>query len=456
MTEEEMMQDLAAADAAGDDQLAQHIAGRIKAARQPQPGLASRALRFLGTPFSESINGHPDPLLEKQKQLAVERGPGLVGKDSGNVMAGAGTFVSGMPGYDRNTENPETTQRLGQFRHEHPIAATALSLGGGFANPVLPGAIGASGGPSGAESLANSLAARTLRGTANEYKTLGKEGAQEMGDFLLRNKAVRFGSSPTAVAERVSALPQSTGQALGESIKALDATGGQVSKQAIAQQFGQLAEQAKAGGPGAAPLVAKFEKAAADIMQDIQTSGQPMMSFKQAEQWKQAYQAPINYAKQTNSPLEMGSKEIASAARQAVEDAAGAASTEASPVGEAFLQAKKESGLAQQAAKMAHGAEGRRTARNMVSPAGVGASLLSASTAIASGHPWAAIPSLAAGPVLQILRERGPASAAVLLKSMAPGINRSVAQGGANDIRALMEMIRQKRSMLPELASNDQ
>jgi hypothetical protein len=138
MTEDEMMSDLAAADAAGDDQLAQHIAGRIKAARQPQPGLASRALQFLGTPFSESINGHPDPLLEKQKQLAVERGPGLVGKDAGNVMAGAGTFVSAMPGYSRTDENPETSARLARFREEHPKTAIGLGFGGGMASPTLP------------------------------------------------------------------------------------------------------------------------------------------------------------------------------------------------------------------------------------------------------------------------------------------------------------------------------
>jgi hypothetical protein len=322
--------------------------------RPPQhaPGILSRTLQFLGTPFSESINGHPDPLLEKQQQLAKERGPGLVGKTSGDLAAGAGTFLSAMPGYDRNTENPETTARLGQFRQEHPIAATALNLGGGFANPVLPGSIAASGGRSGAEAVANSLAARTLRGTANEYKTLGKEGAQEMGDFLLRNKAVRFGSSPHAIAERVSALPQSTGAALGESIQALDATGGRYRsrpwRSALAARRGS--EGGRSGSGPARRQVREGRRGHPARRPDHRAADD---EFKQAEQWKQAYQAPINYAKQTNSPLEMGSKEIASAARQVVEDAATAASREGSPLGQAFLQAKRESGLAQQAAKMA-------------------------------------------------------------------------------------------------------
>jgi hypothetical protein len=89
-------------------------------------------------------------------------------------------------------------------------------------------------------------------------------------------------------------------------------------------------------------------------------------------------------------------------------------------------------------------------------PLGWGTSLGSAITAIASGHPVAAIPAVAAGPAIHFAAQRGPAAAAVLLKSVAPGVNRSVAQGGANDIRLLMEAISRKRSMLPELAQNDQ
>jgi hypothetical protein len=225
-------------------------------------------------------------------------------------------------------------------------AAKALPMAGGIAGGVLGGAggaptgigaiatgaagagLGAAGGRALQHFVDQNLGYEQPMGTADAIRdTVGtglKDAAMtgvtgmglEVASHALPMAAnLARGSSPAAVAERVSALPQSTGAALGESIQALDSTGGQVSKQALAQRFGQLAEEAKAGGPGAAPLVAKFEKAAADIMQDIQTSGQPMMSFKQAEQWKQAYQAPINYAKQTNSPLEMGSKEIASAAR---------------------------------------------------------------------------------------------------------------------------------------------
>jgi hypothetical protein len=49
ITEDEMMADLAAADAAGDEELARAIAGRIKAARGPsKPGVVGRGLNMIG------------------------------------------------------------------------------------------------------------------------------------------------------------------------------------------------------------------------------------------------------------------------------------------------------------------------------------------------------------------------------------------------------------------------
>jgi hypothetical protein len=245
----------------------------------------------------------------------------------------------------------------------------SINAATGMLMPEIPGvgkAVGwvADKVGSGLKSAANSLAARTLKGTAGDYRALGKEGVQKVGDFLLDKGAVKFGSSPHAVAERVATLPDTTGQALSGAIEGLDQTGAQVSKRDIADRLFALRDEAAKGGPGAASLVAKYEAAGNAILADIQTSGEPMMSFAQGEQWKRAYQAPVNYSKANNTPLEMGSKEIASAARQGVEDAASVAG-EGTDLGANFLKAKEESGLAQQAQKMAKGAEGRREARNI-------------------------------------------------------------------------------------------
>jgi len=409
-----------------------------------QPGMAHRLLTWATTPFKAM-----EPILAEQKATA---GSGLIGKDSPDALAGVGAFVSGLPGFQPSATSPEFDERMSRFRQEHPIAGTALPFAGGFAAPVLPTAGAAQ--PGAVESLANSLAARTLRGTATEYKTLGKEGVQSMGDMLLRRRAVRLGSSPKDVAARVAGLPEATGQELGGAISALDSTGGQVSKQALAQRFTDLANEARSGGPGAAPLVAKYENAAESVLKDIQATGEPMMSFKQAEQWKQAYQAPINYAKTTNTPLEMGSREVASAARQGVEDAASAAGP-GTDLADAFLNAKKESGLAQQAAKMTEGAEGRRMGRNMSSPTARAMAIAGVATALASGHPGAVIPALTAGPALEQVLKRSPATLAVLLKATAPGAARTAAQGGAADLLAILRELRQNRSAAPALAQSE-
>lgn len=423
---------------------------------QEQPSLLRKALGWATTPFE----GYK-PIVEQRQKIAATQPPGLINKDSPDWLAGAGQFVSGaMPGADPDALPPETKARMDRFAQENPKTAFGLGMGGALGNPanaVLPGESVAQA-PGLMDKLANSLAARTLKGTAGEYKNLGKEGIQDVGRFLLDRKAVRFGSSPAAVAERVAGLPEATGRELGGAIEALDQTGGQVSKQALAQRFSQLAEEAKSGGPGAGPLVAKYEKAATDVLKDIETSGQPMMSFKQAEQWKQAYQAPINYSKSSNTPLEMGSRELASAARQGVEDAAGAVG-EGTQLGENFLQAKQQSGLAQQSAKMAVGAEGRRTARNMLSPSGTATSLTAALAAIAAGHPAAAMPALLLGPGAQLLRARGPAAAAVTARTLSGvPLGRAALQAAPSEsmtLRDILDALRRKQSLQPQLAQNE-
>lgn len=369
--------------------------------------------------------------------VGLPTGPGAIAASAIGAGAGAGMgaaagkglqhVVDTALGYEKPIANAnELENKAADMAKEGletgaatAVGETGLNLamkipGVGKVVRAIPEALG---------SLGNKLAARMLKGTATDYKNLGPEGVQKLGDFLVRKNAVGFGSSPAHVAERVAALPGETGQALGQSIEALDATGGKVSKQALADRFSALAQEASSQGPGAAQQVARYQNAAQAVMQDIADSGEPMMSFKTAENWKRAYQEPINYAKAHKTPIDMGQEQIASAARQHVEDAAGVAG-DGSDLGDAFLKAKAESGLAQQAAKMAEGGQGRQTARGMVGPVAKAASYVGAGGALISGNVPAAAAALAGPPAMQFVAARAPAAAAISFKAAASGMTR--------------------------------
>ena len=292
--------------------------------------------------------------------------------------------------------------------------AVADTLHGAAAGAATGGALGAAAeaAPAIGRKLGeagNNLAARTLKGTAHDYRKLGPGGPAELGEWLLDKGAVKFGSSPEAVAERVADLKASTGKNLGDAISDLDASGAPgVSRFGLATDLLDAADQAAQRGPGTKSLVNRLRQAAADIANE---PGPDRLDFAKAEQWKRAYQDEVNYGRKNPGAGARGDQEVASTVRQGVEDAA---ERQVSPdLSDAFLAAKKESSMAKKAAGITEEAEGRRQAANVISPSAQGVQIGGTIAALASGHPAAAIPAMLSGVAYQAAKRRGPAALAV-------------------------------------------
>jgi hypothetical protein len=276
---------------------------------------------------------------------------------------------------------------------------------------------------------ANSLAARTLRGTATQYRNLGREGIQDVGSNLLDQGAVRFGDSPARVAERVADLETQTGQQLGKTIGDLDATtapayragiygaqpngvipmywqSGGVSKTQLAMRMMNEADSIlQREGPAAMPIANKLRAASEDI---ANFPGPDRMPFAQAEQFKTAYAKLARFDKLRNTAPEQGAAEVAGVFRQGVEDEAAKAAAQANDpeLAQQFIAAKKASGLAQKAGDLAEGADARAMARNQVSPSATALQL----GGVLSGHP---ISGVVGGLAYNQVKQRLPASLAV-------------------------------------------
>lgn len=213
-SESEMMADLAAADAAGDTQLAQHIASRIKAARGPTQ---------LGTAIRSAGQG-----------LAWGAAPQLVGayragegQETGAPLETAGATLRGL--WRKITGDPEAAKRyqagklaeqqaLEAGRQAYPKTAFVGEVGGALLSPVTglaPFTAGA-GAPLLARSAASAgnaaLGAGLYGFNASPEQALGGQ----MGDAL---RAAMAGGALGAAAPVVAAGVQRAGEALSPTLR---------------------------------------------------------------------------------------------------------------------------------------------------------------------------------------------------------------------------------------------
>lgn len=347
--------------------------------------------------------------------LLVPGGGGLAGIAKTGAVLGAANGLG--------TSNADLThgevQQAARDTGIGGLTGAATAVGGALAGKALAPVARAVGRG------ANSLAVRALGGTAGEIKKLGADGVQRLGNYLLDEGAVRFGSSPEAVAGRAAALEESAGQDLGNVIGKLDQTGAPgVSKTRMVLDLLDEAKRIEATkGPGAKATVNRIRQAARDIaMHDVMAPDE--ISFAAAENFKKGFQEPINFAKKNPSAAQMGDREVASTVRQSVEDAAEAQVPQ--DLADEFLAAKKRSGLSQAAGEMAEGAEGRRLARNIVSPSGTALQVGGALAAVAAGHPLAALPAMATGAIYSAAKARAPAAMAVTMRGTSAALTRIV------------------------------
>ncbi len=223
-TEEEMMADLAAADTAGDTQLAQHIAGQIKAARAPapveSPGLLKRGAQLVGSMvlpahgslldpiLPNALNEYRAPPLPKPPPLSPQR-PGESDYDYGlrtfNEEMNWSRSPEGMRGLEAIVGYTTPRGTLGA-----PVPTP--SPGGG-----LTGAL---------KRLAERAALRSTNADRTAYRKAFKnspEAAQEAGRFLL-NEDVPL-RSPQAMREGLQEIMTQEGPQVGALTQKADQAG---------------------------------------------------------------------------------------------------------------------------------------------------------------------------------------------------------------------------------------
>lgn len=187
MTEEEMLKDLAAADAAGQTELAQRIADTIRTQKANQPGLARRALNWATTP-SENLK-----FMGEERRALANRPrtgpPGLLEltKDSGDLKAGLHSLMSGaVSGHQPDAMSDEESARMERFRSEHPILGMALPMAGGMRKPAMLPAAEAAYFPQAPIEAAKPAAAQTLTSTGPMQGTLQNQmrsGAETLSEM---------------------------------------------------------------------------------------------------------------------------------------------------------------------------------------------------------------------------------------------------------------------------------
>ena len=176
-----------------------------KAQPAEQPGV----LRRLLSAYQEGSRGI------REEQMRRNPGGGLLDKDSGDLVAGISTFLSGIQG--RQPGSAEQEQRLARFRGENPLAAPALGLAGGLASPVpgVPAAKAAEAAPVAAAAAAPAIAEEVAGGgaqaAANVYEQLARGAkATKIAAAIRANATAHLGADTTApkFAETISGMSQ--------------------------------------------------------------------------------------------------------------------------------------------------------------------------------------------------------------------------------------------------------
>jgi hypothetical protein len=273
------------------------------------------------------------------------------------------------------------------------------------------------------ERASNRLAARAVRGTAGEYKKLGDEGVQQVGDFLHRKGAIGFGDTIHALAPKVDAARAEAAQGMEAALAKAEAEGVRIPRSEYAQRLLNEAIEAQKYGPAAKDRVAQLLKAAQEAEESANSLGRDLTPAE-AELWKQGYQEkayPRGEKPLSPSPAQATDMDIARHAKEVTENAleAGIGGT---PSADAYRAAKGDYGAAVTLNRMLGGAEGREIARNMASPS-TKAHLI---TGLAMSHP---VTGLAAAGANHLIGPRISSSAAVTARALSDFL----AGGGASE-----------------------
>jgi hypothetical protein len=454
MTEAEMMADLAAADAAGDSALAQHIAGKIKAQRAAQPTKTESALRGAaqGTTlgFGDEAQGAIQALgIKALGQTGAERPFAQLYKENRDAMRRENAAAK--------TANP-WSYGLGQVAGGAPLALG--TAGGGVARLIGTGA--ALGGATGlGESTADTLGGQVWDaakgatiGAAIPTAVVGLGKAAPMAANALRSGAIgtarRILVNKTGSLSAAKALPAETVQEVLDSgvIKPLGTSAGaaqrlQDLRETVGNQYAQIVdalEKAGVTGPDAQALAkeyaARATTASANSMNPSvpgvfttaaeQVAAKPTqagrLGLSQGEQLKRSLQGMAKAAYQQQQPAELGQAQEAAAAmmREAIEKEVAQQAPGAGPVAQeaaaAFEPVKERLSHLIAAGKVADQGMNRAANRHAFSLRDA----LAASGGMAHGGPIGAV---GGGIASHVLGSRGASTAASAMNAGANALD---------------------------------
>lgn len=340
-TESEMLADLDAADKSGDAQLAQHIAGAIKAARAPQPSamdrlkslgkegahFAAKAAPVVGGIVGAAAGGGLGTL------AGVPSGPGAILTGIGGAALGAGLLsaagksvghsIDTAIGYEDNPGIAAVTKDSLKSGAQE-AAATAI---GGTAVPILvkgAGAVGSRAAPL-LDLIGNKFGRRVLNGGATPLSVKAPLSPEAL-DAAHEAGAFRPWGTTRSAASAIDAARETTGAEYGRIVKELEAAGVQGPDiPRLAQEY--LAREASSSANTLNPAVPRVYGSVAEQLQKQAqvpyVPGQGPLALGQSENLKRSAQGMAKSAYQQMLPTELGDAHTESAAmmRQAVEDA---------------------------------------------------------------------------------------------------------------------------------------
>lgn len=222
----------------------------------------------------------------------------------------------------------------------------------------------------------NKLAAKALRGTSGEYKKLGADGVQELGNWLHENGLIKAFDKPGNIAGRVEGELSSAGNAMKSILAKAEQEGVAVDPETLAAALDNAADEAGKYGPSAAPRVEQLRSAAEQARAEASQLPRRFVGGKalgrtltpeQAELWKQGYQQtayPRGAAPMSPTPAQATDMEIAALAKKSTEDALDNQMA-GTGIGNDFRAAKSNYGNAKRISKILQGAEGREESRDM-------------------------------------------------------------------------------------------
>lgn len=453
MTEAEMMADLAAADAAGDTALAQHIAGRIKAMRAPPPvppGVGESIARGAG---QGATLGFGDELNAEIQALGIK----LAGQTGADKSLGQ-LYKENRDAFRRENEAARTAHPWlyggGQMVGGAPLALASGGLG--TSTGALVGTGAALGGATGlGESTAEGAGGRVWDATKGALIGGGmplavtgagallrraapslRQGAVGLGRKIISNIPHSLSGAPELPAETVQAafnegaiVPFGTAKGAGERLLA--------ARQRLGGQYGDLLRELEARGitgPERDALLQQYSGAEQNAFLTSQEPGvrrafaveQRELAHKPdtiplsvAEDLKRSMQGKATSAYQQHAPTEVGRAHMdaASIMRQAVEDevakqTAASASPEVQALGQQFVPIKERLAPLIEASKVAQKGAARGSRRNVFSLGDI----LAASAGASHGG---ALEGGLTGLAYKVARERAPSTAASGMNALA-------------------------------------